>query len=151
MASALAHPLFRTSSLDQGLHTPGSSVAEGDIAQYHGPSPDPRLPSPLPLPPGPVFLKDVSRSSSASTQSSTSMLFPQPQFHTQTASHSVGRTEEYNGPSLHQHPHQQQHHHHHHHQQSRSSLPGLTTLASLATTRDAQLRYFTNCARVHHD
>lgn len=133
MASALAHPLFRTSSLDQGMHSASSGIAEGDIAHYHGSNSDHRIPSPLPLPPGPIFLKDISRSSSASTQSSVNMLFQQPQYHTRTASLSAGRAEEYNRQHL-QHHHQQQ-------QQSRSTLPGLTTLASLATTREPQMRY----------
>lgn len=129
MASALAHPLFRTSSLEQGMHS-ASGLGEGDIGQYHGPSPDPRIPSPLPLPPGPMFLKDISRSSSASTQSSTNM-FQQPQFHARMASLGAGRVDEYN----------RQHQHQHQHQQNRSTLPGLTTLASLATTREPHMRY----------
>lgn len=136
MASALAHPLFRTSSLEQGMHSAGS-LGEGDIGQYHGPISDHRIPSPLPLPQGPMFLKDLSRSSSASTQSSSNM-FQQPQFHTRMASLSAGRVEEYN---------RQQHQPHQHHQ-SRSTLPGLTTLASLATTREPQMRYVSNAFRM---
>lgn len=132
MASALLNPLFRTSSLDQGMHSASSGIAEGDIAHYHGTNADQRIPSPLPLPPGPMFLKDSSRSSSASTQSSVNLLFQQPQFHTRTASLSAGRAEEYNRQNL---------QHHHQQQQSRSTLPGLTTLASLATTREPQMRY----------
>lgn len=122
MASALAHPLFRTSNLDQGLHTSTNGISDGDISQYHNPMPDPRLPSPLP--PGPIFLKDLSRTSSASTQSSQSMIFQQPNFHTRSASLSQARAEEYN---------RQQ-------QQQRSALPGLSALASLASTKEPHIR-----------
>lgn len=137
MASALAHPLFRTSSLEQGMHS-AAGLGEGDIGQYHGSNSDHRIPSPLPLPPGPMFLKDLSRSSSASTQNSSNM-FQQPQFHTRMASLSAGRVDEYN---------RQQHHQHQHHQ-SRSTLPGLTTLASLATTREPQMRYVKHILPMH--
>lgn len=123
MASALAHSLFRAPSLDQGMHTNASGLREGDIGQYHGSTNQARMPSPLPA--GPMFLKDLSRSSSASTQApSNNMLYQQPNFHTRTASLSAGRAEEY---------HRQQ-------QQERASLPGLTTLASIASTQEPQMR-----------
>lgn len=95
------------------------------MGQYHGPTNDTRLPSPLP--PNPLFLKDISRSSSSSTQGSASMLFQQqqqqPNFHTRSASLSAGRAEEYNRQ-----------------QQQRAVLPGLTALASLASTKEPQMR-----------
>lgn len=121
MASALAHPIFRTSSIEQGLHVNGIT---DEATHYHG-SADHRLPSSLP--PAPMFLKDISRSSSGSTQGSIGMVY-QPNFHTRSASLSQGRVEEYNR--------QQQH------QQNRGMLPGLSTLASLASTKEPYMRSF---------
>lgn len=122
MASALAHPLFRTSSIDHGIHSAVNGIPDNDLNQYHNAASNARIPSPLPS--GPMFLKDVSRSSSGSTQSAGSMghLLFQPNFHTRSASLSAGRVEEYNRQQL-----------------GRAALPGLNTLASLAGTRDQQI------------
>jgi len=117
MASVLAHPLFRTTSLEQGIHTMPGMMAGGESDRYHGTTHDAHSSSLLP--PAPMFLRDISRSSSSSTQGFGNMLFPQPNFHTRTASLSAGRAEEYRIQ-----------------QQNRSALPGLTALASLATAKE---------------
>lgn len=124
MASAVAHPLFRTPSIDAGTPHSVNGLAAGEfVRQYHASLP-PRLPSPLPPGGHPSFLKDMSRSGSAtSTQSSSSLMYQQPNFHTRSASLSQGRVEEYNRQ-----------------QQDRGFLPGLSTLASLASSEKPQLR-----------
>ena len=121
MASTLAHTLFRAPSIDQAMHPSAGGMSQNDLGHYHNSTVDPRMPSPLP--PGPMFLKDMSRSSSASTQSSGNGIFRLPNVHTRTASLSAGKAEEY----------QRQ-------QQNRAPLPGLTTLASIASTQVPQMR-----------
>ena len=120
MATAI---IYRTSSIEHGLH-----LNTGDSAiPFQNSTHNPRLPSPLP--PAPAFLKDISRTSSNSTQGSNSVMFTQPNFHTRSASLSVGKAEEYR-----QQQQQQQH-------QQAIGLPGLTALASVASTKEPHSRY----------
>lgn len=125
-ASALAPLLYRGSPVDPILH---SGSAQADFEKYNtNPSilVDTRATSPYPAPG--TFARDISRPSSTSTQSSNFTLLRQHDYNNLREEHRPLNSTHY-GQSLHS-----QHNHN-------LSLPGLSTLASLASASPSQLRY----------
>jgi hypothetical protein len=130
-ASALAPLLFRASPIDSLLR---SAAAQADLEKYNNTAPsllvDHRAPSPYPG----TYAKEISRPSSTSTQSSNIALLRQ---------HEYNNTREDPGPL--NSPHYNHSLHAQHNHNHNLSLPGLSTLASLASASPSQLRY------VHQD
>lgn len=126
-ASALAPLLYRGSPVDPILH---SASAQADFEKYNTTNPsilvDTRATSPYPAPG--TFARDISRPSSTSTQSSNFTLLRQHDYNNLREEHKLP-----NGA-----PYTQSLHSHHNHN---LSLPGLSTLASLASASPSQLRY----------
>ena len=103
-ASAVAPPLFRASPIDPTYRPPSTPLNESRLEEYRIHR------SHSPLPPTAVYGKDISRPSSTTLPSSSSLYLSQPQFHTRSASLSLGRG---------------------YHSEPRPALPGLSALASL--------------------
>jgi hypothetical protein len=126
-ASALAPLLYRGSPVDPILR---SASAQADFEKYNNTNPsilvDTRATSPYPAPG--TFARDISRPSSTSTQSSNFALLRQ---------HDYNNLREEHRPLNGAHYTQSLHSQHNHN----LSLPGLSTLASLASASPSQLRY----------
>jgi hypothetical protein len=126
-ASALAPLLYRGSPVDPILR---SASAQADFEKYNNTNPsilvDTRATSPYPAPG--TFARDISRPSSTSTQSSNFTLLRQ---------HDYNNLREEHRPLNGTHYAQSLHSQHNHN----LSLPGLSTLASLASASPSQLRY----------
>lgn len=126
-ASALAPLLYRGSPVDPILR---SASAQADFEKYNNTNPpilvDTRATSPYPAPG--TFARDISRPSSTSTQSSNFALLRQHDYNNLREEHRP-----LNGTNYAQSLHSQHNHN--------LSLPGLSTLASLASASPSQLRY----------
>ena len=126
-ASALAPLLYRGSPVDPILR---SASAQADFEKYNNTNPsilvDTRATSPYPAPG--TFARDISRPSSTSTQSSNFTLLRQHDYNNLREEHRP-----LNGTNYAQSLHSQHNHN--------LSLPGLSTLASLASASPSQLRY----------
>lgn len=127
-ASAVAPPLFRASPIDPTYRPPSTPLSETRLEEYSTGRRDHlrdlRGLSPLPSAP---YGKDISRPSSTHPPNTNSLFLSQPQFHTRSASLSLGRG---------------------YHSEPRPALPGLSSLTSLAGTPPPPLRYADHARRL---
>lgn len=109
-ASAVAPSLYRAQPNESTYRPPSTPVNESRLGEYNAARrEEPRGHSPIP--PSAAYGKDISRPSSTALPHASSFLFNQPQFHTRSASLSLGRG---------------------YHSEPRPALPGLSSLTSLA-------------------
>lgn len=109
-ASAVAPPLFRASPIDPTYRPPSTPLKEPGLEEYSTRRREGERPH-SPLPQSAYYGKDISRPSSTTLPSSSHLFLHEPQFHTRSASLSLGRG---------------------YHSEPRPNLPGLSSLTSLA-------------------